>query len=198
MKRLTNILKRTWPIIAVAVLSLVLVASVQHCQEEEPTAAVTEKPLAAAPRFPDLINPPPQEDQGGPLPSFTVTDFQETRSADTWTISGTVQQTAPVVPGLNFDRLVIVFKYTDGRDCEWRTADHDTLRGLEGPVSFVLGLQAATYEDSGFGFADFADFQDNAQVSAVVVQADRARYYVKSGGKYIARFVVPVNERGTQ
>lgn len=158
----------------------------------DPPAAAVETPLASNPRFASLINPPPQEDQGGPLPSFVVTDYVETKTADAWEISGTIQQSGPAVPGLNFDCLIVVFEYTDGRDCEWRIADHGNLRGLEGPVSFVLRLQAASYVDSGFGFANFADFQDNAQVSAVVVQSNRARYYVKSGGKYIARFVIPI------
>ena len=181
-------MKRT--ILLLATLALIL--GTLGCPPAEPRPAATDSPPAANPRFASLMNPPPQEDQGGPLPSFVITDYVETKTADTWEISGTIQQSGPAVPGLNFDRLIVVFKYTDGRDCEWRIANHGNLRGLEGPVSFVLRLQAASYVDSGFGFADFADFQDNAQVSAVVVQSNRARYYVRSGGKYIARFVVPV------
>lgn len=172
---------------------LVLILGVLGCQPavDGPAPAATEKP-PASPRFVDLMEAKPQVVQDAPLPSFIVTNFVETRSADTWEISGTIQQSEPAVPGLNFDRLIVVFQYGDGRDCEWRTADHGTLEGLIEPVSFDLVLQAKGYIDSGFGFADFADFQGNAQVSAVVVQADRARYYVKSGGKYIARFEVPV------
>lgn len=176
-------------LILIAILLLILTTGCQPSVDK--TAGATERPLPANPRFASLMEPPAQEDQGGPLPSFIVTDFAETRSADTWEISGVIRQET-AVPGLNFDRLIIVFQYEDGRDCEWRPAEHGPLEGLVQPVSFNLVLRAADYVDSGFGFEDLADFQGNAQVSAVVVQADHARYYVKSGGKYIARFVVPV------
>jgi len=138
------------------------------------------------------MEPRPQEDQGGPLPSFIVTGFAETRSADAWVISGVIRQREPAVPGLKFDRLILIFKAEDGRACEWRTADHGPLDGLVQPVSFDLVLQAGSYSDSGFGFEDLADFQANARVTTVAVQIDKARNYVKANGVYHAGFEADV------
>jgi len=181
------------------IAALLLTLSFLGCQPgvDKTAAATTEKPPAASPRFAALMEAPPQDDQDYPIPSFIVTSFAETRSPEAWVISGAVQQREPVIAGLKFDRLIVIFRTEAGRACEWRTADHSPLEGLVQPVSFDLVLQAESYFDSGFGFEDLADFQANANVSTVAVQIDKARNYIKGDGVYHAGFEAAVVERGT-
>ena len=183
----------------ILIAALLLTLTALGCQPgvDKMDVPATERPLTTSPRFAFLMERGAQEDQG-PLPSFIVTDFRETRSADTWEIAGVIEQREPAVPGLKFDRLILIFRTEDGRACEWRVADHGPLEGLVQSVSFDLVLRAGSYSDSGFGFEDLADFQANANVSTVAVQIDKARNYIKADGVYHAGFEAAVAERGTK
>jgi len=153
-------------IVAMAVLGLLIGAL--GCQPNAPVA--TGKPSAGVPRFADLMNQSSQEDQVFAVPSFVVTDFQETRSPEAWSITGTIRQADPAIPGLKFDRLLVVFAYLDGRPCEYQVPDHGPLNDLVAPIPFALVLGPDNYEDAGFGFADFQDFEATSRLDQIVVQ----------------------------
>ncbi len=154
-------------IVSIAALGLVMAAL--GCQ---PTTApvATEKPSAGVPRFADLAAAADQEDQVFAVPSFVVTDFLETRSPEGWTISGTIRQADPVIPGLKFDRLLVVFAYLDGRPCEYQVPDHGPLNDLVQPIPFALVLGPDNYEDAGFGFQNFQDFEATSRLDQIIVQ----------------------------
>ena len=134
------------------------------------TAAPTERPPAATPRFADLMEATPQDDQDYPIPVFIVTSFVETRSPEAWVISGVIQQREPVMAGLKFDRLLITFVFQDGRPCEYQVPEHGPLNDLVEPIPFALALDAGNYQSAGFGFTDFQDFEATSRVDKIVVQ----------------------------
>lgn len=149
---------------------LILIAGCQPSVDKT-TDAATEKPPAGSPRFADLAAAAPiQEDQVFAVPSFVVTDFQEIRSPEAWSISGTIQQREPVIAGLKFDRLLIVFAYQDGRRCEYQVPNHGPLNDLVEPISFTLEMDADNYRSAGFGFADFQDFEATSRLDQIFVQ----------------------------
>ena len=154
-------------ILLIAVLGLVMGAL--GCQPTTDPVA-TEKPPAGSPRFADLAAAPVQEDQVFAVPSFVVTGFQETRSPEAWSISGTIRQADPAVPGLKFDRLLITFVFQDGRPCEFQVPEHGPLNDLVEPILFALVLGPDNYESAGFGFAGFQDFEATSRLDRIIVQ----------------------------
>lgn len=168
-------MKRT--IVLIAALGLVMGAL--GCQPTTDPVA-TERPSAGFPRFADLETPQAaQEAREYAVPSFAITDFQETRTSSSWTVTGTIQQKAPAIPGLKFDRVLVVFAYLDGRQCEYQVADHEPLKDLVEPIPFTLALGPDNYRTAGFGFEDFQDFSATSHLDQIVVQVMTNRHKVE-------------------
>lgn len=149
---------------------LLLTSAFLGCQSSiDETANTIKKPVVACPRFGDT-EATPQESQDHSLPAFIVTDFVETKSPDAWIISGVIQQREPILLGLKFDQLLIIFVFQDGRPCEFQNPDHGPLNDLVKPVRFVLQLNADNYRSAGFGFSDFQDFEATSRLDKILVQ----------------------------
>lgn len=166
-------------VIMLIAVALIATACASPTQPPSPTQQTTTPPK--------ISTPVPQNNIQ--LPTFAVTSLSQTKTKDSWEISGIIKQREPIMQGLKLDRILIVFATKEGRPCEWRVTDTSPLNGIVEPVSFSLRMTSDTWKDSGFGFDSFQEFQEMARAAQVLVQIGKSKDYLKYGeNQYTGEF----------